>query len=126
TPEETKADVTTEKTPAPSAVMKGWHPIGGGTWTVEDGVIVGKHDKSDKDYGHLVSDAAYQNFKIGLKFKCLAGNSGVYYRCKQQGLNILGMQAEIDALKDVGGVYESGGKGWVVHPTAEDVAKWFR
>jgi hypothetical protein len=107
-------------------VMKGWHPLGSGTWTVEDGAIVGRHRGLDKDYGHLVSDARYKDFKASFKFKCIAGNSGFYFHSQPQGLEMHGIQAEIDEKKDVGGLYESYGRNWVSHPKPDDVAKWFK
>src|SRR5438067_13680211 len=41
--------------------LNGWHPIGQGRWTVEDGMIVGRHDKT-QDYGHLITDKSYKDF----------------------------------------------------------------
>src|SRR5690606_31420877 len=51
-----------------------------------------------------------------------------YFRAEEidGNLSIHGFQAEVDATKDVGGLYETGGRGWVVQPKPEDVAKWFR
>ena len=37
-----------------------------------------------------------------------------------------GFQAEIDAANDIGGLYETGGRAWVVKPTAEQVATYFK
>ena len=37
-----------------------------------------------------------------------------------------GFQAEIDATRDVGGLYETNGRSWVSKPTAEQVATWYR
>jgi hypothetical protein len=42
------------------------------------------------------------------------------------GVGVHGFQAEIDASNDVGGLYETGGRAWVVQPSAEDVATWFK
>src|SRR4051794_32141931 len=60
--------------------LTGWHKIGTGEWTVEDGAIVGRHKKTDKEYGHLVTDKSYEDFAVRLKFKSVAGNSGLYFR----------------------------------------------
>jgi hypothetical protein len=35
-------------------------------------------------------------------------------------------QAEIDADRDDGGLYETNGRAWVYKPREEDVKKWFR
>jgi hypothetical protein len=37
-----------------------------------------------------------------------------------------GLQAEIDPLKDAGGLYETGGRAWVVQPDPSDVKKWYK
>lgn len=39
---------------------------------------------------------------------------------------MLGLQAEIDPEKDAGGLYETGGRAWVVQPKPEDVKKWYK
>ncbi len=108
--------------------LEGWHTIPGGQWKVQDGVIEGSNVKSDKRHGLLVSDKRYGDFTARLKFKALKGNSGFYFRVDEVGggVGVHGFQAEIDESKDVGGLYETGGRGWVVQPSAEDVAKWFK
>ena len=106
--------------------LEGWHKIGQGEWTVEDGAIVGRNVPAN-DYGHLVSDKTYTDFTVRMKYKSIAGNSGFYFRIKEEGgSGVSGFQAEIDPKNDVGGLYETNGRGWVVQPKPEDVAKWFR
>jgi len=65
---------------------------------------------------------------VRLKFKALKGNSGFYFRVDEVGgeAGVHGFQAEIDESKDIGGLYETGGRGWVFQPTAEEVATWFK
>ena len=41
--------------------LTGWHAVGDGKWTVEDGAIVGRAD-NEKLYGLLFSDEQYQDF----------------------------------------------------------------
>jgi hypothetical protein len=108
--------------------LDGWHIIPGGQWKVRDGVIEGSNVKSDKRHGLLISDEHYRDFTARLKFKALKGNSGFYFRVDEVGggVGVHGFQAEIDQSKDVGGLYETGGRGWVVQPSAEYVAKWFK
>ena len=108
--------------------LKGWHPIGQGSWTVEDGMIVGRHDPK-QDYGHLVTDKSYKDFTVRLKFKCLKGNSGLYFRIAvdpKAFSGVSGFQAEIDPRKDVGGLYETNGRAWVVQPTPDQVKSYFK
>jgi hypothetical protein len=107
--------------------FSGWHPIGKGTWEIQEGAIHGTNVKAEKEYGHLVSDASYRNFTVRLKFKSLRGNSGLYFRVEEKGFSgISGFQAEIDATVDVGGLYETNGRSWVVQPSPEAVATWFK
>ena len=63
-----------------------------------------------------------------LKFKAVQGNSGLYFRVdKVKGaVGVHGFQAEIDPANDVGGLYETGGRAWVVQPTPEQVKKYFK
>jgi hypothetical protein len=107
--------------------LKGWHAIGKGTWKVEKGVLVGRHAKSDGEYGHLVTDATYADFQVRVVFKSLKGNSGLYFRIEEKGASgVSGFQAEIDPRVDVGGLYETNGRGWVVKPTADQIKKFFK
>jgi hypothetical protein len=105
----------------------GWHQIGQGTWKITENAIHATHVKTETEYGHLVSDATYGDFNVRLQFKSLKGNSGLYFRITETGFSgVTGFQAEIDATKDVGGLYETNGRAWVVRPTPEAVATWFK
>ncbi len=107
--------------------LAGWKIIGRGTWKIEDGALHGTNDKSEKDYGHLVTERIYGDFMVRLKFKSLKGNSGFYFRIEEKGFSgVAGLQAEIDTTKDVGGLYETNGRKWVSQPTPEQVATWFK
>jgi hypothetical protein len=107
--------------------LKGWHPIGRGDWTIEDGAIVGRHLQADEEYGHLVTDAIYDDFEVRLKFKSLKGNSGFYFRIDKGGASgVSGFQAEIDPRNDVGGLYETNGRAWVIQPKGEPVSTWLK
>ena len=108
--------------------MTGWHTLPGGTWEVKDGVIVGTSPASEPKHGMLVTDKTYRNFILQATFKVVRGNSGLYFRCEQKNgaTGVVGFQAEVDNSKDVGGIYETGGRGWVKRPdhaTTEAVAK---
>jgi len=108
--------------------LQGWHTLPGGKWEVENGVIVGTSSKSEKRHGLLVTDRRYGDFTARLKFKAVKGNSGFYFRADEveSNVGVHGFQAEIDATNDVGGLYETGGRAWVVKPKPEDVKKWFK
>ena len=108
--------------------LDGWHTLPGGQWKVADGVIVGTSPASEGRHGQLVSDKRYRDFTVRLKFKAVKGNSGLYFRVDkvQGGVGVHGFQAEIDPANDVGGLYETGGRAWVVQPTPEQVKKYFK
>jgi len=100
--------------------LDGWHPIGHGQWTVEDGAFVGRADKA-KLYGLLVSDKTFRDFTVRFKFKCLSGDSGFYIRTIFKDPDQAhGLQVQVGRVKSgVGGIYESYGRGWVSKPSDE-------
>lgn len=105
----------------------GWRIIGKGEWKITDGAIRGTQARTEKEFGHLVTSRAYTNFTVRLKYKAMRGNSGLYFRIKEKGYSgVSGFQAEIDAEKDAGGLYETNGRAWVKQPKPEDVKKWFK
>ena len=106
--------------------LKGWHALPGGNWKVEKGIIVGTSEATDPNHGLLVSDKIYKDFELRVKFLVIKGNSGLYFRVKEIGgpYGVEGFQAEIHPTDAVGGLYETGGRGWVVEPDSADVKKW--
>src|SRR5690349_21788162 len=103
----------------------GWEMIGKGQWTIEDGAIRGRQVAGEPEYGHLVTTRSYTDFTARLKFKAVRGNSGFYFRIERTGFSgVSGFQAEIDATNDVGGLYETNGRNWVVQPSPAAVATW--
>jgi hypothetical protein len=107
--------------------LNGWHTLPGGKWEVRDGVLIGTNTSSDQRHGLLVSDGTFKDFTVQLKFKAVKGNSGLYLRAEEVNdvVGVNGLQAEIDASRDVGGLYETGGRAWVVQPSEHDVRTWF-
>jgi len=104
--------------------LSGWKNNGQEKWVVEDGTILG--ESAVNKYGYLTTEKSYQNFDLRLKFKPEGdGNSGVFLRSKVTGIDpehgpdIEGIQVEVDPSvgKHTGGLYESGGRGWVAMPT---------
>jgi hypothetical protein len=108
--------------------LNGWHVLPGGEWKVENGSIIGLSDKADTLHGLLVSDKSYKDFEIRIKYKAIKGNSGLYFRSQEVGgaVGVHGFQAEIDPNQDAGGLYETGGREWVIKPTAEQVKTWYK
>ena len=100
--------------------LTGWHPVGGGKWTVEDGAFVGRADKA-RLYGLLVSDKVFKNFTVRFSFKCLAGDSGFYIRTTvERPDKAKGLQVQVGLPgSGAGGIYESYGRRWLDKPTVK-------
>jgi len=107
-------------------LLTGWKTIGDGTWKVTGEVIRGASDTAQKRHGYLYTEKQYSDFIVRLKFKTVAGDSGLYFRVERSGDELIGMQANIDPRRDTGGLYEIGGRKWVVRPRAEAVKKYFK
>ena len=106
--------------------LSGWRENGDEKWVVDGGTIL--CESTANKYGYLTTEKTYKNFVLRLKFKGEAeGNSGVFIRFAnhgqwtEHGPDIEGMQVEVDPSKGkhTGGLYESGGRGWVAQSTAE-------
>lgn len=108
--------------------LAGWHTKPGGAWKVVDGAIVGTSEASEKRHGLLVSDKAYGDFTIKLKFKVTHGNSGFYFRSTpaDHTVGIKGFQAEVDRTMATGGLYETLGRAWVKKPDPEVMKKLYK
>ncbi len=105
--------------------LTGWKPYGAEKWVAEHGTILG--ESTANKYGYLVTDKQYRDFDLRVRFKGEAnGNSGLFFHCRMTGESpagpdIQGIQAEVDPTPGhhTGGLYESGGRGWLIQPTAE-------
>jgi hypothetical protein len=97
--------------------LTGWNKYGDEKWLVQNGEILG--ETVTKAYGYLGTEKAYKNFEMKGKFKAEGtGNSGIFYHSTIEGVNIKGVQVEVDPNpgKHTGGLYETGGREWVVFP----------
>ncbi len=107
--------------------LGGWHAVGDGQWTVEDGAFVGRAD-NEKRYGLLFSDKTFKDFTVRFKFKCLSGDSGFYIRTAfKEPDQAHGLQVQVGRTNSgVGGIYESYGRGWIDKPTKEEEKSYVR
>jgi len=105
--------------------LTGWRTLPGGTWSVENDSIIGKSPKEEKRHGILLTEKEFSNFTVKAKFKVNSGDSGFYFRCEpvSGGVSVNGFQVEVDFSQETGGLYETGGRGWVIKPTKEDIPK---
>ena len=108
-----------------SKSLAGWKPLPGGTWQVVDGAILGQSPRSEPRHGILLSEKTFKDFTIRAKFRVTSGDSGFYFRCKQVkgGVSVHGFQVEVDYSQETGGLYETGGRAWVVKPSKEEIPK---
>jgi hypothetical protein len=106
--------------------LTGWKQNGDEKWIAEQGTIL--CESTANKYGYLTTEGIYRDFDLRLKFKGeAAGNSGLFLRARitgidpEHGPDIEGMQVEVDPSvgKHTGGLYESGGRGWVTMPAPE-------
>lgn len=106
--------------------LSGWKNNGQEKWVVDHGTILCQSTVGH--YGYLTTDKSYKNFNLRLLFKPEAkGNSGVFFHSRitgdtaDHGPDIEGMQVEVDPSvgNHTGGIYESGGRGWLIQPTAQ-------
>jgi SAM-dependent methyltransferase len=107
--------------------LNGWHAIGGGRWGVKHGVIIGTSTSDIAAHGLLVSDETYSDFVATFEYRVLEGDSGFYFRAEESGdaVGVGGFQIEIDDIEP-GGLYETGGRGWVIKRTPEEARVWHK
>ncbi len=100
--------------------LNGWEPTPGGKWEVKNGVVIGTSPKSEPRHGILLTKKRFKDFVVKAKFRVLHGDSGFYFRVDRvkSGVSVHGFQVEIDETDETGGLYETGGRGWVHQPTA--------
>ena len=105
--------------------LSGWTPTPGGKWEMVDGVLTGTSPKSDPKHGILLSPTAYTNFVARFQFRVTEGDSGFYFRVDRVAgaVSVHGFQAEVDTTPETGGLYETGGRAWVVQTDKEAVKK---
>lgn len=110
------------------ATTQGWRVLGAGSWEVHDGHLVGTNAKEQPGHGVLLSDRTFADCTARIRYKAIRGNSGFYFRCEPVATPVAvhGLQAEIDPQRDAGMLYETGGRGRLVVPKAEDVARWYK
>jgi hypothetical protein len=99
--------------------LKGWKPHGAERWTVDKGEILG--ETLTKEYGYLSTEKTYRDFELTAKFKAEGtGNSGIFFHSSLKGVDISGVQAEVDPRPGMftGGLYEADGRGWLIKPEA--------
>jgi len=94
--------------------MNGWTKQGTGNWTIEDGAFRGLSAEGETRAGFLISERSFTDVTARVKFKILKGNSGFFFRAAQA--NLAGYEAEIDAEKRTGGLWEVAGRNWVTGP----------
>lgn len=99
--------------------LDGWKPLPGGEWEVVDGTIRGTSARDEARHGILLSEGSFDDFTVRFEFKVVSGDSGFYFRAEpvEGGVGVHGFQAEVDTSTETGGLYETGGRGWVSKPS---------
>ena len=78
--------------------MDGVHPAA--TWSIEDGVLIGRQVAGDPNHGHLFSDRDFEDFTVRIEFMSPAGNSGLYFVPNEAETWHPRLSAEIDGHPD--------------------------
>ncbi len=101
--------------------LDGWNPLPGGQWEVVDNTIHGTSVVSEKRHGILLSDDIFHDFTVRFSFKVNKGDSGFYFRTQRVdgNVSVKGFQIEVDTTFETGGLYETGGRAWVVKHDAK-------
>ncbi|MBP7948232.1 MAG: DUF1080 domain-containing protein [Verrucomicrobiales bacterium] len=99
----------------PDGKTQGWQPTPGGKWEMINGILTGTSPQGESRHGIFLSDKSWSDFAIRFKFRVTKGNSGFYFRSErvQDAVAVAGFQAELDETPATGGLYETGGRGWV-------------
>jgi hypothetical protein len=108
--------------------LDGWSAKPGGKWEVRGGMIAGTSPASETRHGILLTEKRYGDFTARFKYRVLRGNSGFYFRADKtaDAVSVHGFQAELDEKSDAGGLYETGGRAWVIRPDSASSGRWFR
>jgi hypothetical protein len=108
--------------------MTGWHALPGGKWEIANGAIRGTSEKSERRHGLLVTDDTFNDFTVRSQFKVTRGDSGFYFRVDESKNNVgvNGFQVEVDTSYETGGLYETGGRGWVVQHAPDKKTAWYQ
>lgn len=100
-------------------LLKGWTPLGKGSWTVQDGAIVARLSRSEPEFSHLVFDSAYGDFKASFLFRHVKGNAGFFFRMERKDgtpAGVSGLQGVLEPSlpsADALGLYETNGRDWL-------------
>jgi sugar phosphate isomerase/epimerase len=106
--------------------LKGLRAAGGGAWTVEGNLLVGKNQRSEARHGLLFVEEPLEDFTARAEVRLTGGNAGIYLKARpaETSAGAAGLQVDLDA-GTAGGLYETGGRGWIARPgeKADDKAR---
>ncbi len=107
------------QTAAEGEIIPGWKAVGGGSWTVVEGILQGRASvEANEPNGLLYCAKPFSNATFRIVYRFKQGDSGFFVRSKITDANpfVAGVQCEIDGSEEVGGLYQTGGKGWLARP----------
>lgn len=96
--------------------LDGWHAAGEGNLAVVDGAILA--EGTNRNHGWLISDRAFGDFVLKLRFKWERGNTGVQFRSRYgDDGEMVGYQADLDLSNPdtTGTLHEQGGRRMLQH-----------
>ena len=83
--------------------------------------LIGRNTADQAEHGLLLAEGVHGDFLLRVRYRSVVGNSGLYFRSERVdgAVGVHGFQAEIDPLENQGGLYETGGRAWVVPTDGE-------
>jgi sugar phosphate isomerase/epimerase len=101
---------------------------GGGSWSVVDGVLVGVSHKGERRSGLAFLPRPVGDFTARLEYRVTGGNAGLYFRAQPADTpaGARGLQADLDARGGSGGLYGTGGRGWIARAQPQKGVKPFK
>jgi hypothetical protein len=95
--------------------LDGWKAAGDGNFAVVDGAILA--EGTNRQHGWLISDREFGDFVLKLRFRWERGDTGVQFRSKFDGKDMVGYQADLDLSNPdtTGTLHEQGGRQMLQH-----------
>jgi sugar phosphate isomerase/epimerase len=102
--------------------LRGLRPAGGAEWKIDGGLLRGSIPAGARGAGLLFVEATPAVPTVRLEYHLTGGNGGLYLQAAPADApaGARGVQVDLDAAASSGGLYDTGGRGWVVPARAPD------
>jgi sugar phosphate isomerase/epimerase len=102
--------------------LRGLRPAGAAEWKVDGGLLRGSLPQGARGAGLLFVEATPAIPTVRLEYHLTGGNGGLYLNAAPADApaGARGVQVDLDATGSSGGLYDTGGRGWVAQPKEPD------